>query len=173
MRAGCSGLFSEPCNSNGTRLRCRAAYRPVSPLMNINQRHILTAGQTAECIHSPGDAIKSNLFLGWKIFPLPLSGGGKCFRGNQSRKERLVEKNPRHANSGRADFLGRVTSRSSSLNCQTLMFVNWKPTFPGRLRSKDQGGWNSCLADTWHRSVSKWTQRQIKLAVFIVETLRP
>ncbi len=58
-----------------------------------------------------GNAIKSKLFLDWKIFPLPLSGGGKCFWGkNQSRKEQLVEKNPRHVTSGWAEFLGRVTS---------------------------------------------------------------
>lgn len=49
VRASCSGLFSDQCNSNGTRLQCRAAYHPVSPLMNINQRHILTAAQTTKC----------------------------------------------------------------------------------------------------------------------------
>lgn len=90
VRAGCSGLFSEQCNSNGTRLQCRAAYHPVSTLMNINQRHILTAGQTTKCIYSRGNAIKSNLFLDWKIFPLPLSGGGKCFRGKKSKQERAA-----------------------------------------------------------------------------------
>lgn len=37
-------------------------------------------------------------------------GGGE-WGGDQSRKEQLVEKNPRHATSGWADFLGRVTSR--------------------------------------------------------------
>lgn len=49
VRAAWSGLFSEQCNSIGTQLQCRAAYHPVSPLMNINQRRVFTAAQTTKC----------------------------------------------------------------------------------------------------------------------------
>lgn len=92
--AGCSGLFSEQCNANGTRLQCRAAYHPVSPLMNINQSSIFTAALGGHQVYTrKAMQLKATLFLDWKIFPLPLSGGGKCFRKkkNQSRKEQLVE----------------------------------------------------------------------------------
>lgn len=40
--------------------------------------------------------------------------------------------------SGQGDIPTAVWS--SSLNCQTLMFVNWRPTFPGRLLQQ-RSGW--------------------------------
>lgn len=67
-------------------LQWPAVHRPASPLMNINQRRILTAAQTSECILSRV-AIKNNLFLDWKIFRLPLSGGGKCLRGEGKKSK--------------------------------------------------------------------------------------
>lgn len=45
--------------------------------MNISQRHILTVAQTTKCVLAKSDAIKGNLFLDRKIFPLRLSGGEK------------------------------------------------------------------------------------------------
>lgn len=84
---------------------------------------------------------------------------------NQSRKEQLVEKNPRHVTSGRADFLGRVTSRLllglPLLTARPLCLLSEGRHSLDGSRSSDQGGWNSCLADTWHRSVSKWTQKHM------------
>lgn len=80
---------------------------------------------------------------------------------NQSGKEQFAEKNPRHVTSGRADFLGRVTSRLllglPFLTARPLCLLTGSRHSLDGSRRKDQGGilvW----PDTWHRSVSKWTQ---------------
>lgn len=83
VRVGCSGLFSEQCNANGTQLQCRAAYHPVSPLMNINQRSIFTDHQVYTCKDMQ---LKATYFWTGKYFLC------HCLvEENQSRKEQLVE----------------------------------------------------------------------------------
>ena len=93
----------------------------------------------------------------------------------KSKRERAVCREESQACN---QWLGRLSGQgdipaaawSSSLNCQTLMFVNWKPTFPGRL-PQERSGWNSCLARhvaQKHLKVDTAAQRQIKQAVWTV-----
>lgn len=93
-----------------------------------------------------GDAIKVNLFLdGGEIFPLPTSGGGKCFDRKNIKAGRSSQRNPRHVTGGWADFLGRVTSwlplRSSSLlTARTWCLLTAGRHSPHGSLCKDQAG---------------------------------
>lgn len=101
-------------------------------------------------------------------------------KNNQSRKEQLVERNPRHVTSGWGRFSGQgdfpTAAWSSSLNCQTLMFVNWRPTFPGRLLQQ-RSGWLKFLS--WRHvaqerlKVDTAAHEQIKQAVWTVYCQSP
>lgn len=89
VRASCSGLFSEQCNSKGTRLQCRAAYHPVSLVMNINQRRILTGTQTTECVLAR-QSDKRQLIYGQENISFATVWWRKMFQKEKSKQERAV-----------------------------------------------------------------------------------
>lgn len=90
--------------------------------------------------------LKATYFWTGKYFAVPLSGRGKCFRKKKkSKQERAAcTKESQACN----QWLGRVSGQDDiptaawppSLNCQTLMFVNWTPTLPERL-PQQRSGW--------------------------------
>lgn len=78
----------------------------------------------------------------------------------QSRKEQPEESQACNRWPGRLSGQGDILAASPffpSAHSKTPMFVDSGPTFPARLPVQ-RPGWNARLADTWHESVSKWTQ---------------
>lgn len=106
--------------------------------------------------------LKATYFWTGKYFLCQCLAEGNVLRGKKSKQERAAcPKESQACNqwlgrfSGQGDIL--TATWSSSLNCETPVFVDCRPTFPGWL-PQQRSGWNSRLADTWHRSVSMWTQ---------------
>lgn len=162
MWAVCGGLFSEQCNSNGTRLQCRAAYHPVSPVMNINQKaHSYRRTDGRVCAWE-ATQLKSTYFWTGRNISSTDVWWRKMFRQEkyQSRKEQPEESQACNRWLGRLSGQGDILAASPfflSAHSKTLLFVDCRPTFPARLPLQ-RPGWNARLADTWHESVSKWTQ---------------
>lgn len=130
-QASCRGLFSERCNANGTRLQSRAAYSTTrSHPERTSVKGAFLQQHRPPSAHLQGNAIKNNLFLAWKIFPLPLSGGGESKQEGAAWRIEFQACKP---------WLGRVSgqrvvgSGSSSRSCQTRLFVNWKENRAARV----------------------------------------
>lgn len=159
--AGCSGLFSEQCNSNGTRLQRRASIPPLfAP--NEHQSKAHSYSNTEHQVYTrKAMQLDATYFWTGKYFPCHCLVGANILQRKSKQEKTACRKESQACNqwlgwlSGQDDI--PAAAWSSSPNCQTLMFVNCRPTFSGGL-PQQRLWWNSCQPDMQHKSVSEWSQ---------------